>query len=130
MTLLLIFIGLRSQVENSGNLPPRHRAGQVGRGAVKVIEVAGLDLGRILTIIEVLLIPCGRMTRSSFKIDQQGFLPRSSHLILCNVFRPRNIEGSYQCCSSRTKENFVINPHVPVRHNAKTHGSIALKIFG
>jgi hypothetical protein len=129
VNLLLIFIGSRSQVENSGNLPPRHRAGQVGRGAVKVIEVAGLDLGRILTVIEVLCIPCGRMTRSSFKIDQQGFLPRTSHLILCNVFRPLN-EGSYQCCSSRTKENFIINLRVPVWHNAKNHGSIALKIFG
>jgi hypothetical protein len=48
------------------------------RDAVKVVEVTGLDLGRILIVIEVLHIPPGRMTRSSFEIDQQGV---SSHVL-------------------------------------------------
>jgi hypothetical protein len=50
VTLLLIFIGSRLLVENSSNLPPRHGAGSVDRDAVKVTQVAGLYLGRILAL--------------------------------------------------------------------------------
>jgi hypothetical protein len=61
------------------------------------------------------------MTRSSFEIGRQGFLPRSLHLILCNVFDTRNIEGSYQCYFFRTKESVIIN--------AKNHEVLSSKFW-
>ena len=40
-------------------------------------------------------------------------------MILCNVFLTDNVEGSYQCYFSRTKENSIIKVHVSDRRKRK-----------